>query len=430
MFNLSDSEDDSRSKMKVISTLMVKEESDVEESDEDEEGVESGLPKSKNLRKRCSWNHAEEELLLKLCIQKKIVDKIDGKYRHKPHVKIFNSISVLLNNANLGASPKNAFQCRGKFKKMKMSYYDCLKMQGKSGEECSHYDLLSQLFPKRPRMLSQVYFVDTEPEVILNESNVNEDSSDASASRLEAPTTSRGSTGSKRKTPKYKSEANCTNPIVNLMNTFMERSAEETKRQNEWFAQQMKIFNESIAKSKVREDSSDASASELQTPSTSRDSTGSKPKPPKYRCMGNRQNPILNLMNTFMERSVEESKKQNEWFKQQLEIQNNSQKEVMLTITKSFETGVAALVHALSNNSASASQAAHLPTLFSQVPSPQYIPPPATSAQMTPPEASPPTTCNSKVPTSPSQAPLGQKIRFPNGKVVVLSNNEILEDFE
>lgn len=255
------------------------EDGDDDDEVEDDEEEEEDEPASKKTKKsvkpqpRCHWTHDETEKLLDLCYEKHIMDKLDGKCGNLPHMKIFKSICVPLNAAKLGRAPKTAAQCKSKYKKLKKLYFDKLRSSNKSGagrNKCRYWEGLSKLFSKRPRAESQQWGVDSQNTNIIEDDTSSLDS----ASGLAVSTSS--TTGS--------------------------------------------------------------------TPSSSTSQTN-RTQPPKYKSVGSRANPIVNVMNTFMERSVEESKKQNEWFERQLEKQTEAQKEVVQTISNSFQNSIAALVN-------------------------------------------------------------------------------------
>lgn len=107
-----------------------------------------------NKKKRAVWTDREVSKLLDICVEEKIVNKLDGHCGRLPHDKIYKHVARRLNESAVG-EPKTWEQVSYKYGHLKKSLTAVKKHNSTSGEDrmvISHQEKLLDLFGERPNV--------------------------------------------------------------------------------------------------------------------------------------------------------------------------------------------------------------------------------------------------------------------------------------
>lgn len=189
---------------------------------------------------------------MKLCIERHVPEKSDGKFGRLSLSQIFQQVSKPLTESKVGPK-RTAQQCIVKYKKLKASYFAYKRGQGKSGaareEPPPHFEELDQLFGTRPRgNFANEFGRDSSEGVDHAILSVEESSTGSGSEAHDTQETSSSSSSTSRLPPKvtakYKSFGSKTNPVAASICSFAAECREEQKQQNQWLAENLRLERE------------------------------------------------------------------------------------------------------------------------------------------------------------------------------------------
>lgn len=133
---------------------------------------------SKRKCKGSNWTKTETRCFLNLCIEKRIIQMMDGK-RHK-HIDIYNSLEPSMKEMGF---IKSGAQMKIKLKHLKEIYFKCKRNNNTSGvsrQTFVFYDEMEQLYCGRSSVQANTDIVVelTEPEMLQVEDNIEADLED------------------------------------------------------------------------------------------------------------------------------------------------------------------------------------------------------------------------------------------------------------